>query len=321
MNHQTLISVFTPTYNRGNSIRRVYDSLKNQSYKHFQWILIDDGSTDNTEAVVQRILAEKTLTIHHIRFSKNMGKHIAHNKAIEIASGELFTVVDSDDEIEPYALEYANDTWLAIPDAEKRKLSGMYFGCKMADGSSHSSNIGADCIVSNDIDLVYKSKLSGDRWAVRRSEIFRKYPFPADFEGHFFPEGIIWKRIGAAYDIKVYSKELYIIHYDTPDGLTRGKRTLETSAKYVCVLAADHLNNYLKYGKYRPLLFVEAIVRFFVYSFFTRNPVATWKTLNRTAKTVVLLFLPVGLFGLIFFFILRVYRKMNGTSPFSVMAI
>jgi hypothetical protein len=197
----------------------------------------------------------------------------------------------------------------------------MYFGCKMADGSSHSSNIGIDSIVSNDIDLVYKLKLSGDRWAVRKTEVFKKYPFPAGFEGPFFPEGIIWKRIGAAYNIKIYQKELYIIHYDIPDALTRGKRSLHMASKYVCVLAADHLNNYLRYIQYAPLLFAREIVNFFVYSFFTPAPIVTWKTLNKTATFLVLLFLPISSIGLLAFCALQIFRKINGSSAFQVLVI
>lgn len=317
MNNQILISVFTPTYNRADSIQRVYDSLKKQTYKNYEWILIDDASMDNTDTVIQRILVENVLIIHHIRFNRNSGKHIAHNKAIEIASGELFTVIDSDDEIEPNALEYAIDCWDAIPEPEKKALCGMYFGCKVYDGSSHSSEKDAPSIITNDAEMQYKLNLVGDRWAVRKTEVFREFPFPRDWVGHYYPEGIVWKKMGSVYNTIVYAKELYIVHHDNTNSIMRGKRTLQTAAKYVCVNVADDLNNYLKYAKYRPQIFIGAIIRFFVYSFFTQNPVATWKTLDVTSALLVLLFLPFNIAGLLVFYVIQIYRKINGTSAFS----
>lgn len=316
MGRQTLISVFTPTYNREHSIRRVYDCLKKQTYKNFEWILIDDASRDNTDLVIKRFIADKILTINHVRFATNRGKHIAHNKALEIAIGELFTIIDSDWEIEHNALEYVIDSWSKIPDKEKNTMSGMYFGCKLSNGSSHSSSIGADSIITNDIDMVYKLKVTGDRWTIRKTEVLRKFPFPQDFVGQFYPEGIVWKQIGAVYNVKVFSKELCIIHYDNANSLMRGKRSIQMAAKYVCVMAADHLNNYLSYARYRPLMFAMEILYFFVYSFFTLDFIGTWKTLNATARVLVVLFSPLNTIGLLAFCGLQVYRKINRTSPF-----
>jgi glycosyltransferase involved in cell wall biosynthesis len=310
------ISVFTPTYNRANSIYRVYDSLKKQTFKNFEWILVDDASIDNTATIIQRILAENILTIHHIRFNKNCGKHIAHNRAIEIASGELFTVIDSDDEIVPNALEVAIDTWMGIPEMQKNFLCGMYFSCKPFEQTNLSSNIGANNLITNDTDMQYKLNLVGDRWAIRKTEAFRKYPFPDDFVGHYYPEGIIWKKMGSEFNTIVYSKELYIVHNDNSNSIMRGKRTLKSAAKYVCLVAADDLNNYLKYARYRPPLFVKSILKFFVYSLFTQNPFATWKTLNIPAIGLVFLFLPFNIIGLFAFCTIQIYRKLNGSSAF-----
>jgi Glycosyltransferases involved in cell wall biogenesis len=317
MNHQILISVFTSTYNRADSIYRVYDSLKKQTCKNFEWILIDDGSTDNTDMVIQRILSEKIITIHHIRFNKNSGKHIAHNKAIEIASGELFSIVDSDWELEENALQYAINCWFNIPEQEKNALFAMYFGCNLVDGASHSLSISAEYVITDEIEMQYKLKLSGDCWTVGKTSVFREYLFPGDFVGHYYPEGIIWKRISQNYKIIVYSKELCVIHFDNENSISRGKRTLQSAAKYVCLVAADDLNNYLKYAISSPQLFINTIIRFFVYSFFTQNLITTWKTLNVTSALLVLLFLPFDIAGLLVFYVIQIYRKINGTSAFS----
>ena len=91
-----LLTVFTPTFNRAHTIARTFNSLKQQTFKNFEWLIVDDGSTDSTEKVVEGFIESSDLNIRYIK-KENGGKHTAYNLALEQAAGELFFVVDSDD--------------------------------------------------------------------------------------------------------------------------------------------------------------------------------------------------------------------------------
>lgn len=91
-------TIFTPTYNRAYILPKLYQSLLRQSNKDFEWLVIDDGSTDNTETLVQKYINENKIPIRYY-LQKNQGKHIAINKALNLANGEYIVTVDSDDYI------------------------------------------------------------------------------------------------------------------------------------------------------------------------------------------------------------------------------
>ena len=91
-----MITVFTPTYNRAYSLPRLYESLQKQTFKDFEWLIVDDGSTDNTVDMVTGWSKEGKLTIRYIQMT-NGGKHRAINKGVALAKGKLFFIVDSDD--------------------------------------------------------------------------------------------------------------------------------------------------------------------------------------------------------------------------------
>ena len=99
-----LITIFTPTYNRKEQIKRLYNSLKNQSYKDFEWLIVDDGSTDDTSELVHDFVEEKAILIKYIKQS-NGGKHTAYNTALNYAEGKYFFCIDSDDWIGDNFLE------------------------------------------------------------------------------------------------------------------------------------------------------------------------------------------------------------------------
>ncbi len=99
-----MITIFTPTYNRAYSLPRLYESLKKQTYNNFEWVLVNDGSTDNTDEIVKPWLNDNVITINYIK-QENGGKHRAINKGVEVAKGDYFFIVDSDDFLPEKSLE------------------------------------------------------------------------------------------------------------------------------------------------------------------------------------------------------------------------
>ena len=114
-------SVFTPTYNRAAYLPNVYRSLREQTFRNFEWIIVNDGSQDSTDEIVKNFMSENLIKIKYI-IQSNRGKHIAQNRATEIAEGELFLPLDSDDTIISTALEILWNAWMSINVEKREKL-------------------------------------------------------------------------------------------------------------------------------------------------------------------------------------------------------
>ena len=108
-----LLTVFTPTYNREYLLGRVYASLQKQTCRDFEWVIVDDGSTDNTEAVVGEVIADADFPIRYFR-QPNGGKHRAVNRGVREARGEAFFIVDSDDSVSPNGLAVIAEEYRSV---------------------------------------------------------------------------------------------------------------------------------------------------------------------------------------------------------------
>ena len=105
-----LVTVFTPTYNRAYTLERLYNSLVEQTNNSFVWLIVDDGSTDNTAQLVNKFIAENKINIQY-HCQENAGKSQAHNKGVALCETELFVCVDSDDYLAPNAIERVTHHW------------------------------------------------------------------------------------------------------------------------------------------------------------------------------------------------------------------
>ena len=211
-----LISVFTPTYNRADLLHRLYDTLVLQTYKNFEWIIVDDGSEDNTKDVVSSFVKEGKLNIHYVQ-QKNGGKHRAINTGVGLSKGELFFILDSDDILPNNALELVVKTYQPIKhDRSFAGVSGIdgYF-----DGRIIGSGLPDDSIDCNSVDIRYKFHVTGDMKEVFRTSIMKEFSFP-DIEGEkFCPEALVWNRIAKEYKLRYFNKIIYKVEYQS-EGLT-----------------------------------------------------------------------------------------------------
>jgi glycosyltransferase involved in cell wall biosynthesis len=211
----TKFTVFTPTYNRGHTLDRVFWSLCDQTFTDFEWLVVDDGSTDQTW---ERIICYSEAAKFPVRYywQNNGGKHRAHNRAVHLALGELFVVADSDDWITDYALERMDRLWLAVRD--RADCCGVCGLCAGVDGRTIGSRYTDAMTYSTLNERKFKYGMTGEHWGCMRTDLVKAYPFP-DIDG-FVPEGLVWLAIGKKYkDLCV--NEVYRI-YDLPDGLCGG---------------------------------------------------------------------------------------------------
>ncbi len=112
--HRFAFSVFAPTYNRAHTLPRLYSSLCEQTFKDFEWIIVDDGSTDETAEVVKPWLKAAPFRVRYF-WKPNGGKHTAINRGVQEAVGRFLAISDSDDWYVPQALDRFIHHWNEIP--------------------------------------------------------------------------------------------------------------------------------------------------------------------------------------------------------------
>lgn len=213
------VTVFTPTYNRGYIIEKLYNSLKAQTCKNFEWLLIDDASQDDTEQKIKLwAQGEMKFPIRYIRKEVGGGKHRAINDAVKMANGKLFFIVDSDDRLTEDAIE-------KILHWEKQIQGKKKFAGVSGNKGRNKNEIVGQTFSGEYIDATYTQRnafnIKGDKSEIYYTDILTQYPFP-EFEGErFITERVVWDKIGAdGYQIRWYNEVIYLCEY-LPDGLTQ----------------------------------------------------------------------------------------------------
>ncbi len=210
------ITVFTPTYNRAQTIPRLYNSLLRQSVKDFEWLVIDDGSSDNTESIIASFIAGNKISMKYLK-TENGGKHRAINKALDMAAGEIFFIVDSDDYLTDNSLERLLYWFSTI---EKEKDSGKFAGVAGLRGAPESigGSMLGETFQGEFIDARYherkKHKIIGDKAEAFYTNVLKSYRFP-EFEGeNFIKESVVWAKIGNdGYRLRYFNEIIYICEY------------------------------------------------------------------------------------------------------------
>ena len=218
MNYQYMFTVFTATYNRRYTLQNVYESLSVQTYKNFEWIIVDDGSSDSTKDLVMRWQSEGKVRIKYF-YQENQGKPSAHNRGVQESSGELFLVLDSDDTCRREALERFLFHWQDIPLSERAEFSGVTCHCVDTKGRPIGSPFPADVIDMSPIEMYFKNRVKGEKWGFHRTDVLREFPFPQFTGEKFIPEGLIWNRIARVYKMRFISEGLRTFNTNS-DGLS-----------------------------------------------------------------------------------------------------
>lgn len=293
------ITVFTPSFNRAHTLHRVFESLQQQTFRDFEWLIIDDGSTDDTAKIVADWQQQTAFTIRYF-FQKNGGKHIAHNTAIELAKGLFFIVADSDDRFTPDALLTFMTAWRDIPEAEKAHFAGIWSLSKNEEGATIGHPFPTSPWDGYWVDKIYRANVNGEQWHLQRLDILRQFPFPPLFpgEGFYLTESIVWKKINAHYKYRCINVALRI-YYQTPDGIMASKpktaRQLWLSDMSSKVILEAQLNEDIQYFWLRPMWFFKWMLYYTKYAFGTGHGFKeVWQSLkNKSGRLLFLTLLPV----------------------------
>jgi len=207
------LTVFTPTYNRAYCLGRCYESLKRQTSKAFVWLVVDDGSTDGTEALVREWMSEGAIEIRYYR-QENQGMHGAHNSAYERIDTELNVCIDSDDYMPDDAVEtilsfwerYGHDGVSGIVGLDSDP-EGRIIGTRLPEGVPTSTLF----------DLYHRHGVTGDKKLVYRTELTKLYPYPL-FDGEKYV-GLAYKyfKLDERYELLLLNEVLCRVEY-LPDG-------------------------------------------------------------------------------------------------------
>ena len=206
----SLLTVFTPTYNRAHTLPRTYHSLCCQTCKDFEWLIIDDGSSDNTKGIVEKWIKEtKEFKIRYI-YQKNQGMHGAHNTAYKNITTELNTCIDSDDWMPDNAVELIVQTW---KEKGNDKIAGLIGLDQTSDGKIIGSKFNKDQSLTT-LTEFYANGGQGDKKLVYRTEIIKNYPEYPIFEGEKYV-GLIYKYWLVDKDYKLFTlnKPLATVEY------------------------------------------------------------------------------------------------------------
>ena len=288
---KSFLTIFTPTYNRGYVLPRLYASLCRQSCKDFEWIIVDDGSVDDTRCLVTKWIAEDEIKIRYY-YQQNSGKPMAHNVGVEKTDTELFVCVDSDDFLRDDAVEVVKSKWES---PGQQTCIGMVF--KRGDIFGKSITFWKQNLQKETFFMAQKRYgLSGDTMLVWVAEILKQVSFPRLGSEKFIPEGYLYDRVSTLGKVSFFDEVLYLCEY-LPDGYTHAMRRInaENPLGYqlyiqerlkMDVSAKDRFLDSIRYVAIKLVIRDGRLLKDAVYPFFT-----------------VLSFIP----GLIFY--LRNYRK------------
>lgn len=280
-----MITVFTPTYNRGYCLKNLYESLCRQTILDFEWIVIDDGSTDSTFEMLLNWQKEAPFSII-VEKQINGGKHRAINKGVKLSNGELFFIVDSDDYIVDNAIEVIVDVVNKLPKDE------LYAGVCGLKCFPNGQRVGGDndwrVLNCTSLDFRYKYKIKGDMAEVFYTHILKEFPFPEINGEKFCPEALVINRIACKYKIHFFYKCLYICDY-LSDGLTAKITKIRMNSPISSMICYSELCSYEI-----PLIQkIKAVINFWRFSFCSEK-----RSVSQHMKNIGfwgIFFLPFGL--------------------------
>jgi len=271
-----LFTVFTPAYNRAHTIHRVFDSLCAQTLRDFEWLVIDDGSIDDTEQMISQWTDTAKFDVRYVK-QNHAGKHVAHNRALVEARGRLFVILDSDDALVPGALETLKRLWNSIPEQERASFCSVGTRCRDQDGNIIGDKFPTEPFDADLREITYVRRIRGEKFIVWVTEIMRSYPFPEIGGTQFIPEGLVCFDIAKTFKGR-WSNEAIRIYYvnDTGVGATltrRGNLTENALGRLYFYIWA--LNNDLEYFFNSPMPFLKAALML---------PILSWSSNHASFK-------------------------------------
>lgn len=246
-----MITVFTPSYNRKKELKDLYESLKKQNNKDFEWLIVDDGSSDNTDKYISELIKEKQINIRYL-YKENGGKQSAYNLGLKEAKTDIFLCIDSDDILDEFAIENIEKDFKNIKN--NKKICGIMYN--QNDKKDRKKLIGStfpsDDLIESYYNIYNKLGVKGDKMIVLYTKIAQKYPFPLIEKEKFVPEALIYNRISEKYNFicknKVVAYKEYLDSGYSSNYFNLVKKNPKSNALYFKELYKYNKSLYTVYG-------------------------------------------------------------------------
>lgn len=234
------VTVLTPTYNRKKLLQKLYMSLCNQDCKDFVWLIIDDGSSDNTDKYIDEIKKKADFLVIYYK-KENGGKHTALNYAYRYINTPLTFIVDSDDMLTKDAISTVKEIYNKYKD--EKDICGFSFLRGKTDGEYLStSGVPQNGLKESYVECRINRNIGGDMAEIWYTHCLKEYPFP-EFQGEkFLGEDIVWVKMAQKYKMRFFNKVIYIAEY-LEDGLTYNRRRHNIKSPNGCVVRAETFLN------------------------------------------------------------------------------
>ena len=289
------VTILTPTYNRAHTLPRVFESLQKQTFKDFEWLVIDDGSTDNTKELVEEFQKNTDFYIRYYH-QENQHKFLTFFRGIDLAEGKYFSPLDSDDALPKDSMEILVNTWESIPDSKNIVFVSTL--CEDQFEILVGDRFPKDPLVCSIFDMRYKFKVKGDKWGMGKTEIYKKMKL--NFENlsgkGFIPEGVFqfqFDKLGLHYCINQVTR---IYFRDKEDEQSLANQFYDD--KNAFGLAENHkafLNTYHSKFFSNPKTLIRNVGGYLKFSIIDKRSFAkTVKELDSSLmKTLVSIFYPI----------------------------
>lgn len=279
------ITILTPTYNRAEKLKYLWESLLNQTSKDFEWFVVDDGSTDNTRELINFFQAKSDFSIRYL-YKNNEGKHTALNAGIDAIDSELTYIVDSDDIIT------ADAVWSIKEVHEKygslSNICGYTFLRAFPDGRINGKKFEENEMIASYIE----TRVNNDDTYADKAEIFltkclKEFPFPEYTGEKFLGEDIVWVRMARKYKMVHINKAIYIANY-LDDGLTKNRRKHNIASPIGCMHRAEEfMSTDIKF-RYR----IKSSIQYVIYGKFAGNNIRALITGTKHKGILVMCTIP-----------------------------
>ncbi len=279
------ITVFTPTFNRAFCLGQLYESLVRQTNQDFIWLIVDDGSTDNTQSLVDSWIKEQKIEIRYIH-QENQGMHGAHNTAYAAIDTELNVCIDSDDYMPDDAIALILRRW---QDPETKNTAGLIGLDAFKDGSIIGDRIPEKIQRSTPRELYQKHQITGDKKLVIKTSVVHEFPpYPVYPGEKLVPLGVLYLMIGQKYQWACTNDVYCIVEY-LPEGSSRNiVRQYQKSPKgfgYSRLIEMQYSQSFV-YTFTRTMHYISSCLFQRKFDFFSQNP----------KKIITFMALPFGLF-------------------------
>lgn len=255
-------TVLTPTHNRASIILRTFESLQRQTFRGFEWLVVDDGSTDETADVIKACAARALFPVRYVRQAHGH-KKTAFNLGVRQATAPMLLVLDDDDEMPPDALQRLWSGWASIPEDQRASCLGVVGLCASADGHVVGDRFPQDVMDCTATDMYFLHRVRGEKFGCQRTAVLRDFPYPEDIPG-FVPESLVWWAIAAQGWRTRFINQVVRTYHHTPVSLSTSGAAHgvpERHALGLYLLNWSWVEQQLSYFVHAPLAFALAAAR------------------------------------------------------------